>query len=367
MKIRASVIPNGNDEASDSCYLCPMKCKEHRLSLLKLTIASRTFASRLPSLSSEVVMILPEMRLLQAAIALAQNLNFSRAAERLHIGQSTLSKQIYELESQLGYRLFNRNHQTVEMTDAARVFVEEARESVLHAERAVVRATAIFNGADEILNLGKSAYTDPFLVSTVLSIRLPSFPGMRIKQWSNYSNELAQQVISGDLDLALTTGTPETPKLSLLRLADNPFYIAMASDDPLAHHRELSLEQMRDRNWVLLSRHANPFLYDRVLFVGSGKSVRPKENFQVMSPEEVSELILEHQALAFLPRVAAWRISRDGITMRPLLEPQLRLVTNLAVRSDTKSRLVKEFVRATSRKMDSLTSKSQGRLPLTGS
>jgi hypothetical protein len=86
-----------------------------------------------------------------------------------------------------------------------------------------------------------------------------------------------------------------------------------------------------------------------------------------MSPEEVSELILEHQALAFLPRAAAWRISRDGTTMRPLSEPQLRLVTNLAVRSDTKSRLVKEFVRATSRKMDSLTLKPQGRLPLTGS
>jgi DNA-binding transcriptional LysR family regulator len=314
-----------------------------------------------------MVMALPEMRLLQAAIAVARDLNFSRAADRLHIGQSTLSKQIYELESQLGLRLFDRNHQTVAITNAGRVFVEEAREAVLHTERAVAAATAIFNGADEILNLGKSAYTDPFLVSSLLSIRLPLFPGMRIKQWSNYSNELARQVISGDLDAAVTTGVPETPKLSLLRLADNPFYIALATNDPLAQRREILLEQMGDRNWVLLSRHANSYLYDTILFVGSGKNIRPKDIFQVMSPEEVSELILEHQALAFLPRAAAWRISRDGTTMRPLSEPQLRLVTNLAVRSDTKSRLVKEFVRATSRKMDSLTLKQQGRLPLTGS
>jgi len=293
-------------------------------------------------------------------------LNFSRAADRLHIGQSTLSKQIYELENQLGFQLFNRNHQTVEITDAGRAFVEEAREAILHTERAVAAATSVFNGADEILNLGKSAYTEPFIVSTLLSIRLPLFPGMRIKQWSNYSNELAQQVISGDLDVAVTTGTPDTPKLSTLRLADNPFYIAMATEDPLVQHRDVVLQQMQSRNWISLSRHANAYLCDMILFVSPGKDVRPRDIFHVMSPEEVPELILEHQALAFLPLSAAWRISRDGITMRPLSEHQLRLVTNLAVRSDTKSRLVKEFVRATSRKVDSIGLKIQARLPLTG-
>jgi hypothetical protein len=78
------------------------------------------------------------------------------------------------------------------------------------------------NGADEVLNVGKSAYTDPFLVSTLLSVRLPLFPGMRVKFWSNYSNEIAHQVIVGTLDLALTTGVPDNPKLNVLKLADNP-------------------------------------------------------------------------------------------------------------------------------------------------
>jgi hypothetical protein len=85
-----------------------------------------------------------------------------------------------------------------------------------------------------------------------------------------------------------------------------------------------------------------------------------------MSFEEVPELILEHRSLAFMPRAAAWRIARDEITMRPLSEPDLRLVTNLAMRADSKSRLVKEFIRATSRKLHSLTQKQQRQLPLTG-
>ena len=72
-------------------------------------------------------MALPEIRLLQAAIALAEELNYSRAAARLRIEQSTLSKRIVELESQIDLRLFVRNHQTVELTEAGRHFVEEAR------------------------------------------------------------------------------------------------------------------------------------------------------------------------------------------------------------------------------------------------
>jgi DNA-binding transcriptional LysR family regulator len=314
-----------------------------------------------------MVMVLPDIRLLQAAIVLAEELHFSRAADRLHIAQSTISKQIFRLEGEIGFQLFVHNHQVVEITDAGRVFVEEAREAVFHAERAVLSGRAIFNGADDLLNLGKSAYTDPFLVSTLLSVRLPLFPGMRVKLWSNYSNELAHQVIAGTLDLALTTGVPDNPKLSVLNLADNPFYIAMSQSDELAMNRELHMEDMHNRHWIVLGRHANPHLYDTIQLVASDRGIRPSEIHPVMSPEETPELILEHRGLAFLPRNAAWRISRDNITMRPLSEPQLRLVTNLAVRSDTKSRLVKEFVRATSRKMDSLALKSQGRLPLTGS
>jgi hypothetical protein len=89
------------------------------------------------------------------------------------------------------FRLFERNHQRVDLTDAGRVFVEEAREAVLRAERAVLVAKATFSGADEILNIGKSPHGDPCLVSTLLSIHLPLFPGLRVNLWSDYSNELA--------------------------------------------------------------------------------------------------------------------------------------------------------------------------------
>jgi DNA-binding transcriptional LysR family regulator len=310
-------------------------------------------------------MVLPEIRLLQAAITLAEELHFSRAAERLHIEQSTLSRRILELEGQLGLKLFERNHQTVDLTEAGSKFVEEARKAELHIERAVTAAKAASRGTDEVLNLGKSPYTDPYLVSMILAIRLPLFPGLRIKIWSNYSHELAREVTAGSLDLALTTGIPENGKLSCLKLADNPFYIAMPSNDPLAALRQIRLKDMQDRNWVMFSRHVSPHLYDMVQRRTSEAGVGVTDLHHVSSPEEAVPLILREDGLALLNRTGAWRIAQQGITMRPLAEEDLRLVTNLSVRADTKSRLVSEFVKATARKLDTLRIPVQQSLSLT--
>ena len=299
-------------------------------------------------------MALPEIQLLQAAIVLAEELSFTKAAERLHIEQSTLSRQISKLETQVGVRLFVRNHQTVELTEAGRHFVEEARTAILHAERAVMSATAASRGVEEILAIGKSSYTDPYLVSLILSVRLPLFPGLKIKLWSNYSYELAREVMVGSLDLAVTTGIPENPRLSCLKLAEGIFYIALSSRNPLAARREFRLRDLHSRNWVLFSRHVGPYLYDMIEREAAVAGVRASDLYHVSSPEEAIPLILENDGLAFLNRASAWRIARDGITMRPLAEDNLRLVARLAARADNKSRLITEFVKATSRKLDSL-------------
>jgi DNA-binding transcriptional LysR family regulator len=213
-------------------------------------------------------MVLPEIRLFQAAIVLAEELNFSRAAERLRIDQSTLSKRIMELESLVGLRLFERTHQVVELTEPGRHFVQEARNVLLHAERSVLSAMAASRGADEVLNLGKSSYTDPYLINALLSIQLPLFPGLKIKQWS-YSHELAHQVALGKLDMALVTAVPDTPKLNLLTVADAPAYIALPKDHPLSGRKELRFADMHDCEWIVPAPHVNPHFHETIRSVAS--------------------------------------------------------------------------------------------------
>lgn len=311
-------------------------------------------------------MVLPDIRLLQAAIVLAEELHFSRAADKLNMSQPTLSKQIFRLEQSLGFRIFEHSHQAVELTSAGQVFIAEAREVVFHAERAVLSARAVIDGPTEILNVGKSSYTDPFFVSLFTSIQLPLFPAMKIKLWSNYSNELAQQLVAGTLDVALITGVPSKSKLSTMEIATNPYYVAMRTGDELAAYKEVRLDQMERRLWVLLGPHINAYLYDQVQTVTSEKEIYASDIYHFTSPEEASGLVREHHGLALLPRTAAWRIARDGITIRPLVEDRLRLITCLAVRVDSKSRLVNEFVKAAGRKLGEVGQRTQSRLPLTG-
>jgi DNA-binding transcriptional LysR family regulator len=311
-------------------------------------------------------MVLPDIGLLQAAIVLAEELHFGRAADRLNMSQPTLSKQIFRLERSVGFRIFDHNHQAAAVTSPGQVFIAEAREVVFHAERAISSARAVIDGSTEILNVGKSSLTDPFFISMLMSIHLPLFPAMKIKLWSNYSSYLAQQLISGTLDVALITGVPTKSKLSTMEIATNPYYVAMRTEDELAAHEEVRLHQMNRRLWAIFGPHINAYLHDQIQAVASEKEVHPLDISHFTSPEEASEFVREHCGLALLPKTAAWRIARDGITIRPLLEDRLRLVTSLAVRADSKSRLVNEFMKAAGRKFGEFGQRKQSRLALTG-
>jgi len=296
-------------------------------------------------------MALPEMRLLQAAIVLAEELNFSRAAARLRIDQSTLSKRIAELESQIEMQLFVRNHQTVELTDAGRHFVEDARSAVMYAERAVTDARAALHGADEVLHIGRSVYADPFLITAMQSIQLPLFPNLKVKLWSNFSHELARMVAAGNLDLALVVAIPDSSSLSFLSVAESPGYIALPKSDAIAGNAELSFNDLRTHEWILPAPHINPFITEMIQAEAAAKNIVAPDTHTFTTAEEASALVLAHKGAAFLTRESAWRISSNEIAIRPLAEERLKLVTSLATRSDDKKRLTSEFVRAVGRKL----------------
>src|ERR1700749_1468087 len=98
-----------------------------------------------------------EVRHLRSVIVLADELNFTRAADKLNISQSALSKQITELEQHLRFALFTRaNKKMVQLTEAGRTFVGEARSAIHHAERAVHLARAAHEGCDGVLSVGHS-------------------------------------------------------------------------------------------------------------------------------------------------------------------------------------------------------------------
>src|ERR1700728_2286639 len=306
-----------------------------------------------------------EEKLLKSVIAVAEELSFSRAARKVRLSQPTISRNVSEIEKELGFKLFERNRKTVKLTDAGRAFVEEARMGLLHRGRAFDAARAVMQNAETVLNVGKSPYVDPFLVTTLLSIRLPLFPRLRIDLSSQFSFELAHEVLEGDVDLAIANEPPESGRLTTVKIAESPFYIAMSEEDELACEHSVTLDVLAGRRWILFDRRMHPLVYDAVMQLAEKRNVKPARIQHVINPEEAFPFIVDGSAVALVVKSGALRIARDGVTVRPLDEDTLLLKTYLASRSDDSSKVLSELVRAFMRKLGTF-SKVQ-RFPLSAS
>ena len=305
-----------------------------------------------------------DIRLMEAAIALAEELNFSRAAQKLHISQPALTKRISELEGRLGFSLFDRDRQLVEVNDSGRAFVEEARLSVFHGERAFQAAQRAARGVDVVLNVGKSPYTDPFLVTTLLSVQLPLFPQLRVDLTSQFSCDLVHQLLQGRLDLAIATEPPESALLTTVKIDEAPFYIAMSERDKLAACPSVNLEDLAGRCWVLFERRLHPPLYDAIMRGAAARGILPTRVKHVTAPEEAFPSVVDGSCVAFLVKVGALRVARNGVTVRPLTEDTLLLRTFMASRADNSSKVASELVRAFMRKLSHLSRDKQLSLPI---
>ena len=299
-------------------------------------------------------MKLPEIHLFQAAIMLAEVRNYSRAARKLGVQQPTLTKRILELEHMIGCQLFLRSTQFVEPTETCKKMIEEAKRCVFHAERACHVVRSAEQGAQTLLHIGKSQYTDPFLMSVLASVSLPLFPNLKVSMSTMASMDLETEVLLKKLDLALAIGDFEDPKITQLELMRSPFSLALPEGSDLAEHKELTLGDLHQRAWLLFERHVHPPLYEAILRAAGKEGVQPRSIQHVMTAEEAAhELYAGTSEVAFLTCAGAWRVARNGITMRPLRHPTLTVSSKLIARADDSSRLVSEFARTMRRLLDS--------------
>ena len=307
-----------------------------------------------------------EIHHLRGAVAIADELSFSRAASRLKITQPALTKQIQILEAILGVILFTRNNQRVEITEPGKIFVENARNSLLNLDRATFLTRAAAKGAESVLNFGSSPYVDPYLIATMLSIRLPLFPTFHVHAYSNFSPQLVIQVMTGELDVGLVAAGVPNGQLNSVEVSNQPLYTLFSRYDRAAKKQAVNLSDFDDRVWVLFGRHVHPVLYDEILGRSALLGVRPRDIQHVTSAEEAARFVTQDHAVAFLTRTGAWRVALHGLTMRPLLDDQLRVRTTLITRADDDSRLLGDFVRSAMRKLKTIKPSHQEELPLTG-
>ncbi|MES2390926.1 MAG: LysR substrate-binding domain-containing protein [Acidobacteriota bacterium] len=309
-------------------------------------------------------MLRNETKLMESAIALAEELHYQRAARKVRISQPMLTKNIQDLEAIVGGPLFVRNRKSVLLNDAGRAYIQQARLSLLYSERAVQAARAVMQDVDVPFHIGRSPYTDPFLTSALMSIHLPLYPKLRIELASQYSVDLVHDLLDGTLDLAIANEPPESALLTQIQIADSPFYIAMARRDALAEKPEVTFADVNGRRWILFERRLHPPLYDLILETAERRNVRPGRIQHITAPEEAFPFVADSSAVAFLVKAGALLIARNGVTIRPLAEHSLRLRTFLVSRADNDSKIASEIVRTFVRKTSEVSTYKQLPLPI---
>lgn len=318
------------------------------------------------AVQQEEALVTPEVRLQVAAATLAEELNFTRAAERLSITQPALSKQISDLESQLGFSIFLRGHRHVELTNSGQIFIRGCQDAFAILEKAIRSAKATHDSIEPLVTIGHSPYVDPALIACLLAVHLPLFPGLRLRMESMFAHDLAHGVLAGELDLAIISEPPGNPQLTSVPLATAPLCVAMPSDHPASKKQNVNIEDFANAGWIVFPRKAHPGIYDRVMAAARQAETTPVELHHYVNPQESLPLIHENFGIAILAKGVADQIRDGQIAVRPFATDTLRVSSFLVLHADQSSRLVNDFGRAFLRKIgpNILSSSPSGQLLL---
>jgi DNA-binding transcriptional LysR family regulator len=291
-----------------------------------------------------------ELRHLRYFVAVAEELHFRRAAERLHIAQPAVSEQIRRLEDELGVRLFDRTHRNVSLTDAGNALLEEARRVLRHAE--VARQAARGAGARATMRLRVGYLPDslPAAVPRALRQLATSAPAVQIDLQTGLAVRLVEDIRDGQLDAVVTTLPTPTNGLRVVLLGEQRPVIALPAVHDHATAPAIAFERLAPERVVVLPREANPAFHSAV--VAMCHSAGLCTTFLEMTEPRVENALLAVAAgagPAILPESVMERYATPGIRFVRLDGAVPALQTAVLTHPDNESLATAAFLRAVGR------------------
>jgi len=217
-----------------------------------------------------------ELRHLRYFIAAAEEENVSRAALKLHVSQPALSRQIRDLEDELGFLLLERTAKSVRLTDAGRVLLAEAREVIKRSEEAVAKARAIASGGGGELHVGYAPTPTARILPRTLRAFHSQMPQMRVRLHDLTSEEMVAALRDNKLDIAILV-RPTRAMLRGLRfeeLAHDAICLAVRPKHPLARRRTATLVEIAREPLIAFSRKDYPDYHEMLSQIFAGTKLK---------------------------------------------------------------------------------------------
>lgn len=285
------------------------------------------------------------LRNLRYFVAVAEELHFSRAAERLHVSQPALSKQIRQLERELRFPLFRRERRRVELTAAGETLVPAARRILADWEGILDEAARRASEEEKLLRVGFQTSVGGGLYQQIAARFAQLRPDwqlvLRLHAWSDPSGGL----LEGSADIAfLWLPLDADARIEMSPLRSERRFVALPAKHRLARRTALRLADLLDEPFIALPPEAGP-LRDYWLALDERRGRPARIGAEVVTPDETFEAVATGHGVALLAEGNTTVYARPGIAYRPVLDLEPCSLAIACRRGDSRP-AVREFVQA---------------------
>jgi len=284
-----------------------------------------------------------ELRHLHYFIAVAEELHFSRAAQRLHISQPPLSQQIRGLEDELGVKLFERTKRQVQLTEAGKIFLERAYGVLGQLEVAIEETQRIGRGEVGRLAIAfvdSAMYT---LLPEILRVFREKFPAVELRLQELTTAQQIQALHHKQVDIGIVRSAISEPGLSGSCFLPESLVLALPETHPLSAQTQLSLSTLADESFILFPAKMGPVFYEQIINLCQQAGFRPKVAQEAVQMQTIVGLVAAGLGIAFVP-ASLQNFHRSGVIYRPLQEQIPKTGLYLAWRQHDLSPVIRAFL-----------------------
>lgn len=280
-----------------------------------------------------------ELRHIRYFIALAEELNFSKAAERLNISQPPLSRQIQELEEEIGAQLFHRTKRNVELTNAGKVFLQKAYQILSDIDQACISTRLSSTGQEGELRIGfTGAISDILPIIKEYRVRYPKvgiiLHNMSSNEQINALNE--KRIDIANISIPINASHIQTKPIMKLNL------MAVIPDEhPLAVKPIVSIHDLAKETFIMTTKAAGSLYYDTVLDLFKNVGCPPNMTLQAYDLQTVLTMVASGMGVTISPSPI---FDYKGIVKRKIEHIDIAITATVAWRKDYQSKLLQNYL-----------------------
>ncbi len=287
-----------------------------------------------------------ELRHLRYFVAVAEDLNFRKAAGRLHISRPALSKQIKDLEGEISVKLLTRDTVSVALTKAGEIFLTDAREVLSQADEAISRAREAQAGNLGSLRIGSVGVIATDFLPGTLKLFHQSYPDVEVSFVEMLPPEQLAALAAGKIDIAFAYGqhAGNLPGLESLCVIQSTFGVAVSKLNSCKGCTHVQLQKVMGKTLLCLGKETNSVHREDTLRFFASEGLKPSKIRQVEGFDSLVTLIAADQGVTLLPLVLD--LENQGVTIVPLESKHTDFEFRMwAVwQANTPSLLVRQFV-----------------------